>query len=807
MFKSFIKIAFRNIVRYNIFTLINVTGLAIGIASSLLIMLWVEDEMSYDKFYDNSENIYRLAFTGVFGNSEFNTVNTAAPTAAVLKNEYKEIADATRLLKGWSKQVSFGNKSFTEDKFMFADSNFFEVFSFKLILGEPSNVLNEPNRIVLTASTANRYFGKEDPVGKILVSDSGRDFVVSGVCEDVPANSHFDFDFLGSLETLEWSHNDNWLTLSFLTYFVINPEYEIESLRPVLNDISEKYIVPQLKEYLNINMEDFSASGQTFKFEIQALTDIHLYSDLDGEIKQGGDKLYVLLFSFAAMFILIIACINFTNITTARAVNRTKEIVIRKILGSTKWQLMSQFLLESIFLSFFAMIVSLALVEILVPYFNQLTGKEMSFLMFGRWGVIISLSQMLLFVGLLSGIYPAIFLSSYNPVNVLRGGARKRIKNPILRGSLVLIQFFISITLVVSTVEIYRQLNYVSQTNLGFSRENIVAVERAYALGDNEDEFLENIRQNNNVVDACFSFTIPGKGFNTTSHRLFGRPDDELHLLHYFHTDYNLSDILNLEMKEGKFFNSDFDSDSNTVVLNEEAVKAMGIENPVGQYIIQPTAQLNADNKFRIIGVVKNFHYETLHRNIRPLAIYRRIPGEYSKYILIKCKPGMSDDVIASARKIWSDIVQSQTFSCFKYDDELNNLYADDKETGRIFLIFSVLALFLALLGMYGLALFITLQRSKEIGIRKVLGASVFRIALLLFKDFSKWIIFANLIAWPTAYYIINEWNKSFAFTVDFNLSVYILSGLFILITATIAISVQTFRAAFDNPVKALKYE
>ncbi|MCF8370245.1 MAG: ABC transporter permease [Bacteroidales bacterium] len=807
MFKNYLKVALRNLSRHKAFSIINIVGLALGIAISLTIFLWIQDELSYDDFHEKGDRIYRLTVSGSLGKEQFNTINTAAPTARVIANTLPDVRLSTRILKGWQKQVSYKDRIFSEDYFQYADSNFFQLFSFPLLEGDPEKVLRKPNSVVITQTTASRYFDQENPIGKELISDEGRNYIVTGVCKDVPNNSHFHFDLIASLNTFDWISDNNWLQQYFATYFVVKPGCNINNLKEKIQTLAMQYIGPQLEEFLGFTVDEFDSAGNKYEFSLQALRDIHLHSNLEAEFEQNGNFSFVLVFSIIAIFILFMACINFMNLTTSRSAARTREIGIRKALGSSRKQLIVQFLTESIGMTLLALILAFAIMEIILPHFNELAEKNLVFQPFSKWLHAPVFFLLILIIGLLSGSYPAYFLSSFSPLSVLSGKIRQRIKKSYMRSGLVLFQFAISITLIISTINIFNQLRFIDQKDIGISKNHIMVIEHAYSLRGKKEEFKNRIKQHKSILDATTSFTLPGDRFSSSSHHLEGTPEDELHLMHWIHVDYDFISTMDVRLKRGRFFSKNVPGDTLSILLNEAAVKDFGLDNPIGKKVNRPSGDEGMTQKFTVIGVVEDFNYESLHRDVRPLVINLLNEDDYARFIAVKIKAKDKAECIKHIEKEWVDMAHGQAFLYFFLDSYLDRLYKEDKQTGQLFFIFSMLAIFIALLGLYGLSTFITGQRTKEIGIRKVLGASEISIVLMLWKDFSRWVLLANLIAWPLAWVFLDHWLKNFAFNVEISLVSFPLVAIATLVIALLTISVQSVQSALSNPVEALKYE
>ena len=802
MFLNYLKIAFRSLKKNKGYSFINIFGLAVGIACCILILLFIRNELSYDKYNKNYDRIYRIHLTARISNNELNPATSCAPCGPTFVSEIPEVENFVRIRNYGFPVIRYKDKAFSEEKFYWVDSSFFDIFTVHFIEGDPKTALNQPNKVVITKSTARKYFGSEDPIGKILNSDNRRNYMVTGVIEDFPANSTIHMDFLGSLSSYNVDNDRTWLSNNYYTFILVREGADPDALNKKIYDISKAHIGPQLNQILGITYDQMVQGGSRYNFVLQPLGDIHLRSDQTNEMEPVSDILYIYIFSIIAFAILIIACINFTNLSTARSSGRAKEVGIRKTLGSSQVLLIRQFLIETILMSFLAMLLALILVELFIPTFNNIAGKHLALDIFSNYYSIPLLIIFVLFVGFLAGSYPAFVLSSLVPVKVLRGGLQRSNKS-VLRNFLVILQFSISIFLIVGTFIVESQLNYIQNKKLGFNRDQILIVKKTDDIGRYMHSFKNDLIQISGVTDVSNSTNIPGDHFSDTAFQREGSGPDEVHDINVLYTDYDFINTYQIKMKEGRFFSRDFPSDTMSVVMNEEAVKTIGLKDPVGKNLLR----IGDAPKLRIIGVTNDFNFQSLHRKIEPLVIGLFRSTGFGRFVSLRFRPQNTQSIIQNISSIWHKYAGNQAFEYSFFNDEFARLYASEERTGQIFTIFSVLAIFIASLGLLGLAAFTAEQRTKEIGIRKVLGASVPEIILLLTKEFTKWVLIANIIAWPAAYFFMNSWLEDFAYRISFNIWIFVLAGTSALLIAVITVSYQAIKAATANPVKSLRYE
>lgn len=813
MFLNYFKVALRNLFKQKAFSFINIIGLAIGIACCILIMIYVVDEISYDNFHENSEDIVRVGLRARLGDNDFAGAVTPYVMSQTFPEEFSEVLYATTFRSWGFPVLRHGEHVYSEERFYSTDSNFFNVFTVEFLEGNPENALTEPNSVVITERMRQKYFGDEKPVlGKTLNSDNRRDYKITGVVKEFPHNSHFHFDFLGSIYS--YQNPSMWLNNSYYTYMKLAPGTNKEAFAAKINEIIiPKYIGPELQQFIGASLEDLKKAGSHFNYVLQPITDIHLYSDLEWELEPGGNADYVYIFGIVAVAILLIACINFMNLSTAKSAGRAKEVGIRKTLGSNFGQLLRQFLTESVIMSFFAMLIAVGIVHLMLPLFNQFTGKEFSINYLAQPWIIPGLILVALIVGLMAGSYPAFFLSSFRPIAVLSGKIKSGSKGSWLRSALVVLQFSVSIILIIGTVIIYSQLDYLQSKNLGFDKEQLVIVHKTDDLGyDGIQKFKTRLEENPNIITASNSQSLPGLNFSSNAWQNPEKPDETGQLLLWMMaTDDKFDDALKFEMKEGRYFDNMRATDTTAVVINERAAKVLGFEeSPLGKQIVQvgggPQGQ---GQRYEIVGVMKDFHFESLHTEIRPMALINYAAGHnwFGRYVSVRVTPNNISATIGYIEEQWMELAGKQAFEYTFFDDDFAKIYENEQRTSTLFSSFSVLAIFIACLGLFGLAAYTAEQRTKEIGIRKTLGASVGSIIILLSKEFTKWIIISNLIAWPLAYYVMRNWLDGFYYRTDINYLVFLAAGVIALLIALVTVSSQAVKAALTNPVDSLKYE
>jgi putative ABC transport system permease protein len=811
MIKNYITIAYRNLIRKKGYSFINIAGLAIGIASSIIILLFVQDELSYDRHHQHADHIYRICMKASMQGNSFHAPITPAPMAATMLADFPEVKHAVRFFNFDSSPIiRRGERSFIESGFVWADSTIFDVFTLPMVNGDPGTALTRPNTMVLTESAARKYFGNENPVGQNLEMGNARtNYEVTGIIEDLPANSHFSFDVIASFITHPNSQNQTWFSNNYFTYLLLDEYADPADLQAKFPAMLEMYLGPQIEMVMGVTLEEFHESGEEWGYYLQPLTSIHLNSDLQYEIQANGSMTTVIVFSIIALFILVIASINFMNLSTARSAGRAKEIGLKKVVGSTRSQLVNQFLGESVFLSLISLLIALLLVELFIPAFNNLADKQLMVNYLDPWYSMPALLALGILVGLMSGSYPAFYLASFEPVRVLKGKLQSGSKGTRLRGVLVIFQFIITIVLFISTFTVYKQMKYIDSKDLGMDPENVLVIHRAYSIPQEQREiFCQELDGFSGILATSKAHAIPGTSFSGNAFRREGTASREQHIISNAWVDQDYAEVLGLELIEGRFFSRDFASDSLAVLLNETAVKQMGYTNPVGKRTLQTgaggTEDAPEDQPYTIIGVVKDFHFESLHQTINPMILS---PGQWGQYIIVRLQPDNTTDVIDFIRDKWTEFVDDQPLEYSFLIDDLVADYRTEQRTGLIFSIFAILSIFIACLGLLGLASFTTEQRTKEIGIRKAMGASVISVMTLLSKEINILVLLSTILAWPVAWYFMSNWLENFAYRVELGIVVFILASVITYIIALATVSFQAYSAARLNPVDTLRDE
>jgi len=810
MFKNYLKVALRNLWKNKAFSAINIVGLSAGLAVCLLIVLYVKDELSYDKYNAQSENIYRIDADIFFNGTQFTSAVSPAPLVPTLKKDYPQIVQYVRLRNFRDMLVKKDNQNIQNHNAVFADSTFFQVFSIPMIAGNRLTALNEPNSMVIDETTAKKYFNSSDVVGKTLYVDNSVNCKITGVIKDFPSQSHFHFNFIRPMHDTYHDDQGDWLSNNYASYVLVRPGVTQAALQNKVNATINNYLAKQLEQVLHTSANDMNKSGNHFLYPVISLTDIHLHSNKSYEFEANGNVAYVYIFSVIAIFILLIACVNFMNLSTARSSNRAKEVGIRKVAGSLRSNLIVQFLTESVLMSFFSLLLALGIAGLLLPLFNQLAGKEMSvFTLFSSW-LLPVLIAFIIVVGCIAGSYPAFYLSSFQPVQVLKGSIAKGFKSSWLRSGLVVFQFFISITLIIGTIVIYNQLNYIRSREIGYNRDQVLVISNTYVL----DKQIKTFRQEMLKISGVQSAAIAGSLPTETGHDQNGWFKDptldakQVTIMTDFYVDQNYIPTMGMRMSAGRNFSLDFPTDSSAVIINETAAKLLGFKNPLNETLYRPYGNSGGggfkSKPFHIIGVVKDFNFSTMHDKVGPLIIEL---GENYGRVAMRINTKNIPALIGHVENKWKSMAPGQPFSYTFLDADFNKMYNAEKRTGKLFITFAVFAIFIACLGLFGLVTYAAEQRIKEIGIRRVLGASVSEIVTMISKDFVKLVLIAFVIAFPIAWWMMNKWLQSFAYRINISWWVFALAGLLTIAIALITVSFQAIKAAIANPVKSLRTE
>ncbi|MCK4852748.1 MAG: ABC transporter permease [Bacteroidales bacterium] len=806
MFRNYVKVAFRNLIKYRIHSIINILGLSIGIAISILILILVQDEISYDKYNDNWKRIYRINRLAEMDGTHFDGALTPLALKEKLLVEVPEIELATRLIRGSHKRVSYENTHLSAENFYYADESFFRIFSIPLLKGDPSTVLSDSLTIVLTESTANKYFGEDDPIGKILDLDNDLSFRITGICEDVPGNSHFHFDYLASLMWIEKAYEKEcWLAEITTTYILAEQESSKDNIEAYFPGIVEENILANLDSYMSERAITFT-DDDSFEFYLQPISEIHLNSLEEGEFETGTDKVYIYVFTFIALLILIVACVNFMNLSTAKSATRAKEVALRKIVGASPRQLIFQFLSESVFFSFMALFLSLVVLELLLRPLNIYLDKNLDIFYLDNWYLVPGFIFGAFIIGILSGSYPAFYLSSFKVVNILKGRNFHGMRSTRLRGFLVLLQFTISIILFISSMIIYQQVKFFRESNLGFNQQNVVVVQRAYALQEKREAFKEILLKHPDINAASVSTAIPGRTFEQFPFHIDTLDVEHLVYLRPVMADFDFMRTMQMHLLEGNFYNSNDAACYNSLLINEAAAREIGFEDPVGMKL-SGIGMMGDEMDYTIQGIVKDFHFESLHNEIKPLAITLLPEKSHAQFLSVRISGDKMTESLAYIEKVWKKFVKNEPFDFYFLNKDLDALYNEEETTANIFAIFSFLAIFIAALGLFGMASHTAEQKTREIGIRKALGASMPKITMMLSAQFTKWVIWAILIAFPVAYAGMKLWLGKFAYQINMEAWFFFLAAILALVIALVTVSYQAYLSASASPVEALQYE
>ncbi len=806
MLNNLIKLSRRTFKRQRVYILINILGLSIGIACSLLIALYVTNEASYDKFNIKRDRIYRTILNGKIGGQEVTVSSSPAIMGPTLIKEFPEVEDFLRM-NGYGPTVfEYDGQTFTEEHLVEADSSFFNFFSIPVIKGDQKTLLNAPHEVVLSESTAKKIFGNENPVDKPIKigSDTVR-YIVTGVMADVPQNSHFEANAVSSFMTNPRSKNPEWMSNSFSTYLLLKPNSSSESVDAKFPALMLKYVGPEIQRYAGISFDDFIAQGNKYRFYLQNIADIHLDTSIQQDFKAPVDPKYLRIFGSIALLIVVIAAINFMNLSTAQASRRAKEVGVKKVAGSTRGMLIVQFLSESFLLTLISLLLSIIFIKATLPYFNNLLGTRLTLNLFSTWYTIPVLVIFSALVGFLSGSYPALFLSSFNPYEVLKGSVKNSMKNGRLRRVLVVFQFAISILLIVGTLIMYRQIKYMLNKDPGFNKEQLIVINRAEALGKKMKSFKEVVKNIPGVVNISSSTAIPGRTNNNNGYMMEGRKD-ETFLMTTSWVDYNFLDTYGMTLASGRSFNESFTSDKDACIINETAQKDFRVTDIEKTRFMEPQDSGKA-RYLPVIGVVKNFNYESLRNPIGPYILKFQNDNMLWGYITVRLSPQNYSKTISAIEDKWKEYVSNNPLQYYFLDADFELMYKQEKQNAQMAVIFSILAIFIASLGLFGLTSFTVEQRTKEIGVRKAMGSSVAGIYVVISKEIFILVSISALIAWPVIYYWAGKWLENFYYKVTPGLLTFVTGLVIALGIAILTISYQVLRAARVNPAQSLKYE
>ena len=807
MFKHNIKLGWRNVLKHKAFFGINISGLAIGIATCLVIMLYVFDELRYDQYNEKVDRIARIVLKGQVQGETIKEAVVPPPAAPTFHAELPQVEAATRLLERGIPLVNYQDKKFRESRFAYLDPNFFQVFTLPFIKGDPNTALSKPNSLVITESEATKYFGDEDPIGKMLeFKEWDQSFEITGIIEDVPSNSHFHFDLFGSMLGWENAQSPTWLEGSYSSYLLLKEGSSIAEVQNQIPAVLAKFLGPQLQDAMGISLEQFEESGNQIGLFLQPLADIHLYSDFSSasELEPGGDISSVYIFSAIALFALLVACFNFMNLSTAAASQRSKEVGIKKVLGSAKSQLLIQFLTESFISTFAAMLIAPLLILYSIDLFNEISGKSFFLKDFIQFDLIAGYILFGVVLSLLAGAYPAFVLSSFRPIDALKNKF-VNVGGKGLRSSLVVFQFAISTLLIIGTVIVSQQMAFIQNKDIGYDKNGLVVIKDAWLLGDDQYVFRDQLLSLASIENVTVSRYIPA-GPSSNSMKT-------VHLTHYseefrrppvYYIDDQYLSTLGIDLVQGRNFSDDYGSESSNVIVNETFAELFNLgENPIGQSIMTTISNDGDKLPLNVIGVIEDFHFKPLHKEIEPLIL---LSGS-SSGLIIRTKDAEIPTLLVKMADMWDSLSEDEPFSYALLDDLYQETYLRESGVHTLLRVFAILTISVACLGLFGLVTFTTERRIKEIGIRKVLGSSVGGIITMLTFDFLKLVGISLLIAIPIGYYLMNLWLSDFAYRIDLPWWAFVLAALLTVLISWLTVSTKTLKAATSNPVDALKDE
>ncbi len=807
MFSNFIRVAFRIFFRDRFQTLINILGLAIGLAFSIIIFLYAHKEFSYDRFHRNADRIYRIAVNGRIADNVFNHAVTPAPLSKTAAREITGIESSVRVARFGAWLIRYKDIRFNEDNLIFADSSFFDIFSFPLLKGNADSVLKKPNSIVISQETALRYFDAEDPLGKLLrIENDSTYYRVTGIMMDIPENSHMHFDMIGTLSTFKTLLQDNRFISHFLyTYVLVKPGVTTEELKAGLDGIVSKYVMPDYADFLKINDSQLSATQAKYNYIPQPLRDIHLRSEYASEFEPAGKILYIYLFTALAIAIFVLACMNFVSLVTARSVLRAKEVGIRKIIGSERSGLVNQFLIESSLLAFLAMALALLLTELSLPLFNRFIGLQLSLRQLLNPAGLSLMMVLILVIGLISGFYPALVLSSFSPLAFLRNRLYKETDKGHLRSLLTYFQLFVAVGTISMMLIISGQFHYLIHKERGYNTDDIVVIRRPDGLGKNLEEYKKQILRHPGVLAVTNTNSAMGGSFARQPYVLEGISTEKNYSAYNLFVSYGFDSTYETKMVSGRFFERSHPQDSSACVINETLANMLGVSDPIGKYLKQ-LSPYHKNGKFKIIGVVRDFHFETLENPIRPLVMVL-MPGNMEGYLSVKLTPDLQDSTIQFMNQVWDKFTSAYPFVYYNLDKDRHSKYEAVNKTKKIFLLLSVVALLLAGLGLFALFSFAFSRRQREIGLQKAMGVSNGSLLLQRAGQVAAMVLIASIFAWAGSYLLVAAWFKDFAYHINLNVFYFVAATAIVMAFSFATAYYHAFLSTRIDPGKALKYE
>lgn len=804
MIINLLKHSLRALKRQKSFVFINVGGLAIGIACTMIITLFITYQLSFDNYHEKKDQIYQLALHGIIGGEEFKGAYTAAPIGPSMKEEIPEVLDFLRI-NGFSETViRHEDNFFVEDHFVEADSSFFHFFSIPLLRGESHRVLSEPFSVVISQSTAEKMFGNQDPMDQLIkVGTYNQMHRITGIMADVPENTHFKAGMVGSFTTNESSRSTNWLSNSFATYVMLHPQADPQKVEEALMDLVVQYVGPLLRQFLGISLEDFAAQGNHYSIFLLPLTQINIEPGIEQSLGHPKDPRYLKIFAAIGLLIILIAIINFMNLATAQATKRAREVGVKKVSGSTQGLLVGQFLTETIILALLAMAGAILIAEISLPYINNLLDLNLYISYTQSWYTLPLLLLFTVVTGVLAGIYPAFYLSSFNPVKVLKGSRNGTGSRIGLRRVLTTLQFSISIVLIVGTLIMHRQIRYMLNKDLGFDKEHVLVIRRASVLADKVESFKNELLTLGGVQFVSASTAVPGYANNNNGHTIAGRPDESF-VLQTTWVDYDFFDTYGITLYDGRFFDPELITDRQACLINHRAVRNFNIADP---FSIRFNDGNEASEQMPVIGVVNDFHFESLRFDIRPSIFKFKHEHMNWGYVSVRLAPGNTSQMIEQIEQKWHSFTQQEPMLYFFMDKDFERLYREEKQSAALSVIFTILAIVIASLGLYGLTMFTISQKTKEIGIRKTFGASITDIWFMVAREILLLIVISTAVAWPVIYWVAQNWLQSYHYRITLSPAEFLLGLLISSLVAMITISYRALKAARLNPSISLRYE
>jgi len=816
MWRNYFLVALRNISKNKVFTLINVAGLAIGMASTVLIMMFIIKELSFDRFHEHADRIHRMYIDGGIGEQNFRGAWTSMIMAPTFAREIPDIERFVRFDVFNQQLIWYDDEKYIEDHFLFADSSIFDIFTFNFLLGDPSMALTRPKSVVITSEKARQYFGDRNPLGLPLsVNRDSNYYTVTGVVEPLPENSHFFADFIASMTTLEYSREETWFQNSIFSYVLLAPGAQKEDVERQMAEVMLDNIRTELKAFLGVGPEEWVAGGNRYGVYLQPLKDIHLQPDIETGLdicfRPVNDRLYIYIFMLVALFILIIASINFMNLSTARAVTRSREIGLRKVAGSDRRLLIWQFLTESVVLSLIGLGVALILVELSLPWFNRTMELDLRIDTYSYAYLVPAFIALAVLVGLASGLYPAVFLSRYKPVEGFRGTFLGAHRAWLLRNLMVVAQFTISVAIIVGTLIVSHQVRFMLNKDLGYDKNQILVLKRIYPLDKSIQAFCRELEQIPGVAAASNSTTYLGFNNSSETYQIEGRPASDNFLFGTNYVDYDFMDTYQFSLAgdTGRFFHPGQEADTAAILVNKAAVREYGIGDPFSTVILEPTFDGDT-NRLRIIGVVEDFHHSSLHEPVEPYMLrFKDRNQDWAGYISIRL--GVAGKGLPSTldkiKNTWMQWSGEAPFQYFFLDDELDNYYKEERRTGRLSMMFAILATLIACLGLFGLTLHNTQRKTREIGIRKAMGASIGKVVLYVSREIIILVLISVLLAWVVSYFFMQNWLQDFPYNIGFQPWTYLIAALTAMIISLATVGTLAYRAATTNPADVLHHE